>query len=287
MSARIEEWLTRMREMAAPAAAVRITAAERGRDLGWVFDLAASTSIADVAETIDRTCCDSGVARCELRAFTSEGRWLGQLVHNVDPPEQIVPVSAQLALPAGVEDVLGHVLDATRSFAGLSFKAIVKNQEIAVQMVDRLEKRVDVLTRENADLRQRLADRWEVTDKQHTGQLDDDLARDKAMRNGRVAETFVNAIMARFFGTGTPEGQSIEIRMARAFLLSLAPEQCQKIMEILSEDQRVALAELIGYATRDQAATEAGPSAEPPNAHDAAAAAAAVNAEACRKGQVQ
>ncbi len=55
MSARIEEWLTRMREAATPNPGVRITAAERGRDLGWVFDLAATTSEADIAETIDRT----------------------------------------------------------------------------------------------------------------------------------------------------------------------------------------------------------------------------------------
>ena len=37
MSAHIEEWLTRMRESRSPGPAVRITAEERGHDLGWAF----------------------------------------------------------------------------------------------------------------------------------------------------------------------------------------------------------------------------------------------------------
>jgi hypothetical protein len=195
---------------------------------------------------------------------------------------QIVPVSAPLTLPAGVEDVVGHALDSTRSFAGLHFKAIVKNLELSERMVERLEKRVDVLTNENADLRQRLADRWELTDKLNAHQLDDDLARQKAQVTGRIVETLTNATMARLFGTTTPEGQSVEIRMGRSFLKSLSEEQFQKIAAVLTEDQRLALAELIGYATRSEAAAQAGPTAPQADARTAAVAAAAVNANGAK-----
>ena len=150
MSARIEEWLSRMHETAS-SGTVRITATERGRDLGWAFEITTATDVGKIADTIDQTCTDAGLTRCELRAFTAEGRWFGQFLHKVDQPAEIVPANGLIALPAGLEDVVQHTLDATRSFAGLSFKAIVKNQEIAGQMVDRLDKQVAALTKENAE----------------------------------------------------------------------------------------------------------------------------------------
>jgi len=282
MSARIEEWLSRMHETAS-SGTVRITATERGRDLGWAFEITTATDVGKIADTIDQTCTDAGLTRCELRAFTAEGRWFGQFLHKVDQPAEIVPAHGLIALPAGLEDVVQHTLDATRSFAGLSFKAIVKNQEIAGQMVDRLDKQVAALTKENAELRQRLSERWEAADQFHTHQADDDLAKDKAMRHGRIAETFVNALMARLTGRTTPEGQTIMMRMARAFLRSLTQEQLQKIAEVLMDDQKVALAELIAAASRDQDASADGETGQQrPDAHAAAVAAAVANGSAAK-----
>jgi hypothetical protein len=279
MSAHIEEWLTRMRESRTPGPAVRVTAEERGHDLGWVFAVGETTDLAELAATIDRTCDDAGVQKCQLRAFDAEGHWMGQLLHKVEAPTQIVPANAQLALPIGVEDVVQHALQASRSFAGLSFKAIMKNHDVALQMIDRLDKQVVALTRENADLRQRLADRWELTDKLHSHQLEDDLARDKSMREGRIAETFVHAAMARVFGQGTPEGQTIHMRMVHAFLRSLSDEQKQKIAEVLTDDQKVALIELLQGAGATGETDAPSAAARSPDAQASAAAAAATNAK--------
>ncbi len=279
MSAHIEEWLTRMRDFRSPDPVVRVTAEERGHDLGWVFTITDTSNLGELADTVDRTCSDAGVLRCQLRAFDAEGRWMGQLLHKVEESAQIVPANTQLALPAGVEDIVQHALQTSRSFAGLSFKAIVKNHDLALQMIDRLDKQVGALTRENADLRQRLADRWEVTDKLHSHQLEDDLARDKAVRQGRIAETLVHATMARLFGQSTPEGQSIQIRMAHAFLRSLSDEQKQKIAEVLTEDQKIALSELLQGASANGEGTDADGGRPAADAHAAAVAAAAANAK--------
>jgi hypothetical protein len=275
MSARIEEWLTRIRETAPNA--IRIIASERGRDLGWAFEVTEKTDTSELAETIDRTCGDAGVVRCELRAQTVEGCFVGQLLYKPDPPAQIVPAVAQLGVPAAVDDMVQHALQASRSFAGLGFKAIVKNQEVALQMIDRLDKQVTALAKENMHLREELSERWEIADKLHTHKLDDELAKDKAQRQGRIAETLVHATMARLFGKDSPEGQSIQMRMAYSFLRSLSDEQRQKIVAILSEDQRIALFELIRGASEAQEPGDADGTPPKPDAQAAATAAAAAN----------
>jgi hypothetical protein len=283
MSARIEEWLGRMREIRPGGPAVRVTASERGRDLGWVFPIDDATDVRQLAESIDATCSDAGVSCCELRAFNGEAQWVGQLQHKARPAAEIVPSGAQLTIPAGVEDVVQHALQTSRSFAGLSFKAIIKNHELALQMVDRLDRQVTALTRENADLRQRLSDRWELTDKLHSHQLDDDLARDKAQRQGRIAETLVHAAMARLFGQATPEGQTVQTRLTVAFLRSLNEDQIQKIVAVLSEDQRIALFELVQAVGNSRPATGAGSQSE---AHAVAASPAAASPAATNTGTV-
>jgi hypothetical protein len=274
MSALIEEWLTRMRE-SAQGLHVHIAASDHGRDLGWAFELT-DNSEAELAERIERTCMDAGVDRCNLRA-EADGRFLGQLAFKAEPPAQIVPVHQQLAIPAAVEDIVQHALQSSRSFAGLGLKAIVKNHEVALAMIDRLDKQVVALTKENAQLRERLSEQWEIADRLHTHRLDDHLAKDKAERQGRIAETLVHAAMARIFGAGTAEGQAVEMRMVYALLRSLTDEQTQKIIDLLTEDQRVALAELIRAASQS-AATHNGVAPPRPDAQAAAAAAAGVNA---------
>jgi hypothetical protein len=84
--------------------------------------------------------------------------------------------------------------------------------------------------------------------------------------------------MARLFGKGTPEAETIEMRMARAFLRSLSDDQLQKIAAILSEDQRIALFELIRGANQNSAHVN-GVAPSPTDAHAAAEAAAGTNAK--------
>ena len=276
MSARIEEWVGRMREPRPGGPAVRITASERGRDLGWFFPIDNTTDVRQLADAIATTCDDAGVTSCELRAVNAEGQWVGQLQHKARPATEIVPLGTQLTIPAAVEDVVQHALQTSRSFAGLSFKAIIKNHELALQMVDRLDKQVAALTKENADLRQRLSDRWELADKLHSHQLDDDLARDKAQRQGRIAETLVHAAMARLFGQATPEGQAVQTRLTAAFLRSLTEDQIEKIVAVLSEDQRIALFELVQAVGNADAKPPTGPSGHA-DSHTAAACAAPAN----------
>jgi hypothetical protein len=274
MSARIEEWLTRMRELGA-GTPVHITASERGRDLGWRFELVEHAD-AELAERIERTYLDAGVSRCDLRA-EAQGRFIGQLVFKAEAPAQIVPTNHQLAVPAAVEDIVQHALQSSRSFAGLGFKAIVKNHEVALAMIDRLDKQVVALTKENTQLRERLSEQWEIADRLHTHRLDDHLAKDKAERQGRIAETLVHAAMARIFGSGSAEGQAVQMQMAYAFLRTLSDDQIHKIVDLLTEDQKIAVSELI-RAANQSAAKNNGVAPSRPDATAAAAAAAGVNA---------
>jgi hypothetical protein len=278
MSARIEEWLERMRKAENPGPLARVTAARNSRDVGWVFDVTSETHLGDLAERIDNACRDAGFAGTyELRALDSEGRFIAPLAHKAQVAE-IVPMGGGLPpMPMGVEESIGASLRHNRAFAALGLDAIMKAQRATERVMDRLETEIGELRKENAKLRNKLVEHWEAMEKLNTHELETKQETEKIVRMGRMGETFANALMARLFGgKGTPEGQSVEARMAMSLFRSLASdmERVHKILPFLTEPERLAAMELMRSPDVPPAAPE-----PKPNALAAASAAAALNSE--------
>ena len=278
MSAKIEEWLERMRKAENPGPVARVTAARNGREVGWIFDVTAETQLGDLAERIDNACRDAGFAGTyELRALDAEGRFIAPLAHRAQVAE-IVPVGPNLpAMPIGVEESIGASLRHNRAFAALGLDSIMKAQRATERLMDRLESEAAELRKENAKLRTKLVDHWETMEKLNTHEVEAAQEREKIERLGRMGETFANALMARLFGrAGTPEGQSVEYRMAMALFRSLASdmERVQKILPLLTEPERLAAMELMRPADRPTSSAESKANTAP-----AASATAAVNGE--------
>jgi hypothetical protein len=276
MSARIEEWLERMRKAENPGPVARVTAARNGREVGWIFDVNAESHLGDLAERIDNACRDAGFAGTyELRALDSEGHFIAPLAHKAQVAE-IVPMGGGLpAMPMGVEESIGASLRHNRAFAALGLDSIMKAQRATERLMDRLETENGELRKDNARLRNKLVEHWETMEKLNTHELETKQETEKIERMGRMGETFANALMARLFGrAATPEGQSVEYRMAMSLFRSLASdmERVQKILPLLTEPERLAAMELMRPAEDPPAATE-----QKPNALVAASAAAAVN----------
>jgi hypothetical protein len=141
-------------------------------------------------------------------------------------------------------------------------------------MMGRLEKENAALRAENGELRKRISDLWELESRIHSEHIDKQVEADRAMRNARMAETFMSGLAARFFGRNTPEGQAASANQAESLLRSINHEQAAKIWPLLTDEQRAGLAVLMQEEAQAQEA--------PTTAHDAAVAAAAVNGRGAR-----
>ena len=276
MSVRIEEWLERMRKAENPGPVTRITAARNQREVGWVFDIGPSTNLGELAERIDNACRDAGFSGIyELRALDAEGRFIAPFAHKVQLAEILAAGGGSLALPPSIEETVSVSLRQNRAFAALGLDSIMKAQRTTERLMDRIESENAKLRKENVGLRAMLTDQWDVMHKLNTNEIETKQEKDKVERMGRMGETFANALMARLFGRGaTPEGQTVEYRMAMTLFRSLASdiERVNKILPHLTEDERLAAMELMRPHDDAPAAAEAKPSGLV-----AASAAAAVN----------
>jgi hypothetical protein len=285
MSQKIEEWLGRMRQAKNPGPVVRITAARNNRDVGWVFDVDEDSDLSELAERIDNAGRDAGfVGTYELRAFDEEERFIAPLAHRVQATE-IVPagLGGPPALPMSVEATVDAALQNSRAFTTLGLESIMKAQRATERMMNRLEDENTELRKENARLRTKLVEHWELMEKLNTHELETKQEKDKVERMGRMGENLVNAVMARVLGRGaTPEGQTMEHRMAMTLFRSLAHDldRANKILPLLTDEERVLVMELM----RPQDPAPAVPGPPIANGMDAAAAAAAVNVNGAREG---
>ncbi len=276
MSVRIEEWLERMRKAENPGPVTRITAARNQREVGWVFDIGPSTNLGELAERIDNACRDAGFSGVyELRALDAEGRFIAPFAHKVQLAEILPAGGGPMALLPSVEETVSVSLRQNRAFAALGLDSIMKAQRTTERLMDRVEAENAKLRKENVSLRGMLTDQWDVMHKLNTNEIETKQEKDKVERMGRMGETFANALMARLFGRGaTPEGQTVEYRMAMTLFRSLASdiERVNKILPHLTEDERLAAMELMRPHDDAPAGAEAKPSGLV-----AASAAAAVN----------
>ena len=277
MSVRIEEWLERMRKAENPGPVTRITAARNQREVGWVFDIGPSTNLGELAERIDNACRDAGFSGIyELRALDAEGRFIAPFAHKVQLAEILAAGGGSLALPPSIEETVSVSLRQNRAFAALGLDSIMKAQRTTERLMDRIESENAKLRKENVGLRTMLTDQWDVMHKLNTNEIETKQEKDKVERMGRMGETFANALMARLFGRGaTPEGQTVEYRMAMTLFRSLASdiERVNKILPHLTEDERLAAMELM----RPHDDAPAGAAEAKPSGLVAASAAAAVN----------
>jgi hypothetical protein len=277
MSQRIEEWLERMRKAQNPGPVAKITASRNSRDVGWIYEVSEQTNLGELAERIDNACRDAGFAGTyELKALDAEGRFIAPFAHKAQVTEIVQMGGGAPPLPVSVEESIGVSLRHNRAFAALGLDSIMKAQRATERLMDRLEAEVTELRKENAQLRRKLVDHWDVMHRLNTHEVETRQEKDKIERMGRMGETFANALMARIFGRGaTLEGQSVEYRMAMTLFRSLASdlERVQKILPFLTEDERLAAMELM----RPREEPPAQPEAPKVNALAAASAAAAVN----------
>lgn len=276
MSQRIEEWLERLRKAENPGPVTRITVARNQKEVGWIFDVTLETKLGELAERIDNSCRESGYSGIyELRAFDAAERFIEPLAHKVQATEIVPMGSGPMSLPTGIEETVSVSLRQNRAFAALGLDSIMKAQRATERLMDRIEGENAELRKENERLRGRLVDHWEVMHKINTNELEMKQEKDKIERMGQMGETFANALMARLFGRGaTPEGQSVEYRMAMTLFRSLASdmERVHKILPHLTEPERLAAMELMRPKEDSP-----GKADEKPNGLVAASAAAAVN----------
>jgi len=268
---KLEEWLTELTTARLPGPIARVVAVRRrsGEEAG-TWDVLDKTDLVELALRIDKTLVEFGFRHYELRALDAESRSMGSLPYEIESAAEIVPIGPSGQVPALVEDTLGQALRSSRSFAGLGFKALIEGYELSKQILAQLEKENAKLREENAALRRRLTEQWEFADRLFTHELSARVDADKAMRQGRMAEMLTSAVMARLAGRDTtPEGQAIQTRMAMSLLRSIRPDQMQKLLPFLTDDQKLALMELMSQA--QEQAKKATPA-------DAASAAAQANA---------
>jgi hypothetical protein len=283
MSFKIEEWIERMRQAQNPGPVTRITACRNNRDIGWVYDIDEDTNIGELAERIDNAGRDAGFSSYELRAFDDKGRFIAPLQHKIEQTQivQLAP-SAPPTLPMGVEATVVASLKNNRSFASLGLDAVLKAQQMTERIMDILKEENAELRRENEKLREKLVEHWEMMEKINTHEAESKYERDRIERMGRMGETFTTALMGRVFGgQTTPEGQSIEYKMAMSIFRSLGNDlgRANQILALLSEEERVIVMELIRAQQQQQ--EKAGAQDTPkPNGVAAASAAAAANAGA-------
>jgi len=275
MSQRIEEWLERMRKAENPGPVTRITVARNQREIGWIFDVTPETNLGELAERIDNACRDAGYSGLyELRALAGD-QFIAPFAHKVQATEIVAMGSSPMSLPPSVEETVSVSLRQNRAFAALGLDSIMKAQRATERLMDRIEGENTELRKENMRLRNKLADHWEVMNKLNTNELELKQEKDKIERLGQMGETFANALMARLLGrAATPEGQSVEYRMAMTLFRSLASdmERVYKILPHLTEPERLAAMELMRPKEDPPAAQD-----EKPNGLVAASAAAAVN----------
>ncbi len=276
MSLRLEEWLERVHASNNPGPVARITATRNNRDVGWLFEVNANTNLAELAERIDNACRDAGFgAIYELRAIDAEGRFIAPFAHKPQVAEIVPAGGGPPPMPIGVDASNAASLRNNRSFSALGLESVMKAQRATERLLDRYEAEVAELRKENARLRSRIADHWETMHKLNTHELETKQEKDKIERLGRMGETFANALMARVFGrAATPEGQTVEYRMAMALFRSLASdmERVHKILPHLTQDEQLAVMELMRPKDDPPAKAE-----EKPNELVAATAAAATN----------
>lgn len=275
---KLEEWLERMQTFQSDhaGAAVSIQVTRNNRDLGWHFEINAETNLAELVDHIDSSCRDSGFAGpYELRAFDAQGRLCGPFSYKTQVAE-IVPSSASMMMPEALASTFDVGLQSQTAFTKIALKGIAQSHRYTTSMMDRLEKENARLAKERDELRIKLDSHLDTLEKLNTHEIEAKEEAERVKRMGNMAETVMTALVGRFTGKGTTESQVIDMRLGQLLFRSLASDlpRMQKLLEHLTDDERMAVMELAKRAT-EQPETPTLP--DKPNGLAAASAAAATN----------
>ncbi len=280
-SVELENWLEQMRQAPAPGPAVCVIVYRGGSPLQWKIDLKPEADLGAVVDGIDDSLRHEVVFACELHAFNAKGQLVDKCQYDKshERTAQIMPVQTTSMISARVEDTVDYALRSSRSFAGLGFKAVIQSYDMVRSIVARLEKENVSLREENAELRRRITSTWELESRLRGDDAERKAGAEQAVRNARLAETFLSGFMAKHFGYQTPEGRAPMNNIAADLLESIDAEQLSQIVPLLKPEQQTQLAVLIRTTIE---AKNQKVEAPPKTMQQAAADAAAANAERAR-----
>lgn len=246
---KLEDWLSRMQSFKTDTVgnAATIHVARGGRALGWVFSINEKTDIAELVDHIDGACRDSGFAGpYELTALDANGNLCGPFKYTAAVTEIMSTSSSAAMIPHVVEGSLETGLNTQTAMTGLALKGVAWSQKTAERMMDRLEKENARLLKHNQELQAKVQSHWDEIEKLNTHQLETAHEIERVKRMGNLAETAVTALMAKLTGKGAPESSIIDLKLAAGLFRSIAasPERMAKIIDLLGDDERMALFEL-------------------------------------------
>jgi hypothetical protein len=304
MNVRLEEWLDQARQSREPGPLVQVIVARSGRGETWTFDVTEKTDLEDLAERIEATIRDANCRRCEMRALDAEGRVIDHLLYRADQTAlaQVVPVGG-VPLPYEVTESITAALRSHKSFTVLGLKGIAEGQEHSKQIITFLmtqnttlvealtqtrreraeevaavraerESEVTTLRKENAELRERIDKQWEMEDELRSRHADAQVDLEKTRVAGRILGALGEAGVAQLFPKGSTGRQNVRQQMAERILDSVTKEQAETIFPVLTEEQRVMLANFIRLGVEATATPPAGPTT---TSHEANVAAAYAN----------
>ncbi len=303
MNVRIEEWLDQMREAHDPGPLVRVMVLRSGRSESWTFDVTEKTDLEELAERIDATIRDANCRRCEMRAVDAQGRVINHLIYRAEQAAlaQVVGPAGGLSLPFEVTESITAALRSHKSFTVLGLKGLAEGQEHSKQLItflmtqntalvealtqarrERTEEvaairaedgaEIAALRKENAELRERISQQWEMEDELRSRHVDKQMDLEKAKVFGGIVGALGQAGVAQFFPKGSAGHQNVRQQRAEKFLDSFTKEQADTILPLLNQEQQTVLASFLRLGVEAQAA-----SARQSAAHDAAVAAAKAN----------
>jgi hypothetical protein len=242
------------------------------------------------------------------RILEDEGRVIDHLIYRAEQAAlaQVMPAGG-LPIPYEVTESITAALRSHKSFTVLGLKGIAEGQEHSKQIITFLmtqnttlvealtqarreraeevtavraerEAEVSTLRKENAELRDRIDKQWEMEDELRSRQTESQVDLEKTRVAGRILGALGEAGVAQLFPKGSAGRQNMRQQIAEKTLDSITKEQAETIFPVLTEEQRVMLANFIRLGVEGQATTTPQPSASPPsNSHEANVAAAKAN----------
>lgn len=273
MNVRLEEWLDQARQARDPGPLACVVVVRSGRTESWTFDVTEKSDLEDLAERIEATVRDANCRRCEMRAIDAEGRVIDHLIYRGEQAAlaQVVGPAGSLSLPYEVTESIAAALRSHKSFTVLGLKGIAEGQEHAKQIITflmnqntalvealaharrerteevaaiRAEDGAEIATprKENADLRERINQQWEMEDELRSRHADSQMDIEKTKLYGRILGALGEAGVAQLFPKGTAGHRSVRQQIAEKVLDSITKEQAETIFPVLNQEQQVMLA---------------------------------------------
>ena len=242
---KIRSWLRRLLAAQNPGPVTQISVLMGQLEPEWTIGVSSDTDVSELADRLDNVCRGASYSGAfQFRATDAKGSAMESLSYKVDRADLVHTVKPA-ELVADLSDAFGEAMRTQHAFAALGLKAAMEAQTMNIEMAKRMVAENQALRGQIESLQRRIESYWEVMHKLNTAEAESKTEKDKSERMGRLAETTVTALMARMFGRATPEGQSIEFRLAMALFRSLAgdPERLQKILPLLTEDERLTAME--------------------------------------------